>query len=131
MDVCEKLGHVTNSFALDKVYLAGYTVSLKYIIESTKQFDKQFDKLQDKLIKVRVMARFSRVENGNFGVFLPINGKLFELGFFFGAGLRIYYTVKNHSVVIELAGGDKSSQKEDIVKSNRLLSDMKEENYAI
>lgn len=116
---------------LDNLYLAGYNIFMKYIIESTKQFDKWFGKLKDKSVKVRVLARLSRVENGNFGDFKPLNSRLSELRFFFGAGLRIYYTVKNNSVVILLVGGDKSSQEEDIVKANELLADMEEENYDI
>lgn len=40
---------------------------MEYVIKSTKQFDKWFGKLKDKSVKVRVLARFSRVENGNFG----------------------------------------------------------------
>ena len=116
---------------LDNVYLAGYSIFVKYIIKSTKQFDKWFGKLKDKSVKVRVLARLSRVENGNFGDFKTLNNRLSELRFFFGAGLRIYYTVKNNSVVILLVGGDKDSQKEDIVKANEFLADMEEENYDI
>jgi len=104
---------------------------MKYIIESTKQFDKWFGKLKDQSVKVRVLARLSRVENGNFGDFKVLNSRLSELRFFFGAGLRIYYTVNNNSIVILLVGGDKSSQEEDIVKANELLTDMEEENYDI
>lgn len=99
---------------------------MEYTIESAKPFDKWFGKLKDKSIKVRVLARLSRVENGNFGDFKPLNNRLSELRFFFGAGLRIYYTIKNKTVVILLVGGDKSSQKEDIVKANELLADMEE-----
>lgn len=52
---------------LDSLYLAGYDIFMEYVIKSTKQFDKWFGKLKDKSVKVRVLARFSRVENGNFG----------------------------------------------------------------
>lgn len=104
---------------------------MEYIIKSTKQFDKWFGNLKDKSVKVRVLARLSRVENGNFGDFKTLNNRLFELRFFFGSGLRIYYTVKNNSVVILLVGGDKDSQKEDIVKANEFLADMEDEKYDI
>ena len=104
---------------------------MKYIIESTKQFDKWFGKLKDKSVKVRLLARLSRVENGNFGDFKPLNNRLSELRFFFGAGLRIYYTVQNNKIVILFVGGDKSSQKEDIVKANELLANMEEKNHDI
>lgn len=100
---------------------------MEYKIESTKQYDKSFGKLKDSLVKIRVLARLSRVENGNFGDFKPLSPKLFELRFFFGAGLRIYYTINNNSIVILLVGGDKSSQEQDISKANELLAEMEEQ----
>ncbi len=100
---------------------------MRYTIESTKQYDKWFGKLKDSLVKIRILARFSRVENGNFGDFKPLSPNLFELRFFFGAGLRIYYTINNNSIVILLVGGDKSSQEQDIVKATELLAELKEQ----
>lgn len=41
--------------------------------------------------------------------------------FFFGSGYRIYYTIKNNTVVLLLVGGDKSSPKEDIKKAKAIL----------
>lgn len=40
---------------------------MAYTIETTKQYDKWFKKLKDGLMKIKVLARLSRVENGNFG----------------------------------------------------------------
>ncbi len=95
---------------------------MKYKIESTKQYDKWFAKLKDSLVKVRVLARLSRIENGNFGDFKQISSSLFELRFFFGTGLRIYYTIQSDMVVILLVGGDKSSQEKDIANATKSLA---------
>ncbi len=46
--------------------------------------------------------------------------------FFFGSGLRIYYTIQGERVVILLVGGDKSTQAKDIEKANDLLEEMEE-----
>jgi len=99
---------------------------MRYTIESTSQYDKWFGKLKDSVVKIRILARLSRVENGNFGDFKPLSTHLFELRFFFGAGLRVYYTITNNRVVILLVGGDKSSQKQDIIKATELLSEVEE-----
>ncbi|MBL0702335.1 MAG: hypothetical protein JJV91_02515 [Desulfosarcina sp.] len=51
---------------------------------------------------------------------------LFELRFFFGAGLRIYYTIQNSKVVFLLVGGDRSRQKNDIEKAAGLLKELED-----
>ena len=97
---------------------------MKYKLRSTKQYDKWFSKLKESAVKVRVLARLNRIENGNFGDFKIISPGLFELRFFFGAGIRIYYTIQDSEVVFLLAGGDKSSQKKDIEKVAELLKEL-------
>jgi putative addiction module killer protein len=97
---------------------------MKYTLQSTKQYEKWFAKLKDSATRTRVLARLVRVENGNFGDVKQINADLFEMRFFFGSGLRIYYTVQGDSVVFLLAGGDKSTQTKDIEAAGRLLRKM-------
>jgi putative addiction module killer protein len=97
-----------------------------YKLRSTKQFDKWFARLKDSSVKLRVLARLDRVENGNFGDFLRVGTGLFELRFFFGSGLRIYYTIHEDRVVLLLAGGDKSTQSRDIKKAATLLEDLED-----
>jgi len=97
---------------------------MKYKLRSTKQYDNWFSKLKESTIKIRVLARLNRVENGNFGDFKQITQNLFELRFFFGAGLRIYYTIQDNNVVFLLVGGDKSSQEKDIKKVTGLLKEL-------
>ena len=113
-------------FFIDNVYLVGYIQTMKYTLETTKQYDKWFRKLKDSLIRIKILARLSRVENGNFGDFKQIDSDLYELRFFFGSGLRVYYTVKDKKIVVLLAGGDKSSQQNDIDKARLLLKQMEE-----
>lgn len=72
------------------------------------------------------MARLNRVENGNFGDFKKISTNLFELRFFFGSGLRIYYTIQDVRVVFLLVGGVKSTQDRDIEKAAALLNELED-----
>ena len=99
---------------------------MKYELRSTKQYDKWLSKLKDTTVKLRILARLARVENGNFGDFKQISPSLFELRLFFGAGFRIYYTIQNSRFVFLLAGGDKSSQERDIEKATELLKEMED-----
>ena len=99
---------------------------MKYKLRSTKQYDKWFYRLKDSKIKIRILARLDRIENGNFGDFKQISPSLFELRFFFGAGLRIYFTIQDNKVVFLLAGGDKSSQKKAIEKVAKLLKELED-----
>jgi len=72
------------------------------------------------------LARLNRVENGNFGDFKKISTNLFELRFFFGSGLRIYYTIQDVRVVFLLVGGVKSTQDRDIEKAAALLNELED-----
>ena len=97
---------------------------MKYELSSTKEFSKWFGRLKDTVTKQKILARLSRAENGHFGDFKQINANLFELRFFFGGGLRIYYTIRANQIILLLVGGDKSSQNRDIEKANELLDEL-------
>ncbi len=99
---------------------------MKYELRETEQYNKWFAKLKDSSIKVRLLARLNRIENGNFGDFKQLSSVLFELRFFFGSGLRIYFTIQNSKVVFLLTGGDKSTQAKDIEKATHLLCELED-----
>ena len=101
-----------------------YTNAMTYELQSTPTFDKWLTKLKDTSIRNRLLVRLDRIETGSLGDFKQIDNNLFELRFFFGSGLRIYYTIRDGKVVLLLAGGDKSSQTKDITKSKALLLEM-------
>lgn len=97
---------------------------MNFSLESTSKFDKWFSNLRDKSTKRRVLSRLARVENGNFGEFRNLKANLYEFKFKFGAGLRIYYTVRGECIVLLLAGGNKASQKNDISAARDLLKNL-------
>lgn len=97
---------------------------MKYELQSTKTFNNWLASLKDKTIKNKLLSRLARVENGNFGDTKALDSGLFELRFFFGGGLRIYYTLRNQQVVLLLTGGDKSSQDKDIEKAKTILDNL-------
>jgi putative addiction module killer protein len=94
---------------------------MNYNIQITDIIDKWLNNKKHKIYKNRFLARFERIKNGNFGDFKALDSQLFELRFFFGNGFRVYYTIKNNEVVLLLVGGDKSSQKKDIILAKQLI----------
>lgn len=98
-----------------------------YSIYTTEVFDKWFSKLKDQQAKKRIQVRIDRVEDGNFGDSEPIGEGVSELRFFFGSGYRVYYCQQGQSVVILLAGGDKSTQSKDIKLALQLAKELEEE----
>ena len=97
---------------------------MKYELEQTPEFKNWLTGRKVKPFKGRLLARFERIRNGNFGDYKKISNEIFELRFFFGSGFRVYYTIKNDCVVLLLVGGDKSSQTNDIEKAKQLLIEM-------
>jgi putative addiction module killer protein len=94
---------------------------MTYRIETTQVYDKWFSKVKDTTLRIKILARLARIENGHFGDHKHLAGNLYELRFVFGNGIRIYYTKKQRVIVILLVGGDKSSQSKDIKKAKDLL----------
>lgn len=97
---------------------------MHYTIETTDTFLEWFDELKDKTVKNKILARLTRVENGNFGDHKQLSNNLFELRFFFGSGFRVYYTLRNSQLVLLVKGGDKASQAKDIEKAKQILSEL-------
>jgi len=63
-----------------------------------------------------------RIEQGNFGDHKSVGGGVSELRFTFGAGYRVYYTIRNGTVCILLGGGTKRKQQKDIATAQALAA---------
>ncbi len=97
---------------------------MNYELISTPVFDKWLKKLKDRTTKNKVLFRLDRIQNGNFGDYKSLSNNLFELRFFFGGGLRIYYTIHNNQVLFLLNGGNKSSQSKDVDRARRIIEEL-------
>ena len=89
-------------------------------VKQTKNYTKWYNKLKDTAAQARIAVRIRRMELGNFGDAKSVGAGVFELRFDFGPGYRVYYTERNDEIVVLLAGGDKSSQEQDIEKAKKL-----------
>ena len=86
-------------------------------IEVTEEFDKWLKGLRDAQAKVRIFERVRRLRDGNPGDVRPVGKGVSEMRISYGPGYRLYCTQRGELRVILLCGGDKSSQKKDIVRA--------------
>lgn len=80
---------------------------------TTLEFD-QWLKGLSMAFRVKVLARITNMERGNFGDCKPVGNGVSESRIDWGPGLRLYFIEKGGSFVILLGGGDKSTQQGDI-----------------
>ena len=83
-------------------------------IRETSAYAAWFSVLRDRTAKARIDIRIRRLSLGNPGDVRPIGESVSELRIRYGSGYQIYFTKQGETVVILLAGGDKSSQEQDI-----------------
>jgi len=67
-----------------------------------------------------------RLAHGNPGRHRNLGGGLFELKIDVGPGYRVYYTRRGSSLLLLLAGGDKSTQRKNIATAASLARDLEE-----
>lgn len=93
-------------------------------VRKTEIFTNWLDGLKDRRARARIQARIDRVEMGNFGDVAPVGGGISELRIFYGPGYRVYFVQRGEVVVILLSGGNKASQKSDIVKAKKIATQL-------
>jgi len=95
-----------------------------YTILTTPTFNAWFSKLRDRQARVRIQARIDRAEDGNFGDHKSVGEGVCELRISYAQGYRVYYTVRGMEIIVLLAGGDKSTQRKDILLAKELLQSL-------
>ncbi len=66
---------------------------------------------------MRLIRRLEKAAKGNLGDVKPACHGVFEMREHFGPGWRMYYTMRGNTPIVMLGGGDKSSQRRDIIKA--------------
>ena len=97
---------------------------MNYAVIKSSTFLRWLKGLRDKRAKARIAIRVDRIEEGNFGDHKSVGDGVSELRIGVGKGYRVYYTIRNSSVVILLCGGDKSSQQQDIQRAQRMAGEL-------
>jgi putative addiction module killer protein len=83
-------------------------------IRKTDTYARWLDSLRDIHARARVLARVERLAFGNPGDVKPVGEGVSELRIDYGPGYRVYFTMRERTVIILLAGGDKRTQATDI-----------------
>ena len=95
-------------------------------VRRTDVFAEWLDDLRDLRARARVQARIERLALGNPGDVRPVGEGVSELRIDYGPGYRVYFVNRGKTLVILLAGGDKSTQASDIETALRLARNLKE-----
>jgi len=93
-------------------------------IRKTATFARWIDGLRDIPARARVLARIERLAAGHAGDVKPVGEGVSEMRIDYGPGYRVYFRKRGRSLVILLAGGDKSSQRRDINTARRLARNL-------
>ena len=97
---------------------------MKYYVVKGDRFLRWLTRLRDRRAQAQILVRIDRMEEGNFGDHRSVGGGVSELRVNVGQGYRIYYTVRQQSLVILLCGGDKASQRRDIRQAQQMARDI-------
>lgn len=99
---------------------------MKALVRSPR-FEAWFRGLGDLRAKQVILARLTRVEQGNFGDCRSVGDGVRELRIDVGPGYRVYFVRRGPAVYLLLTGGDKGSQKRDIDQAKAMARELKEE----
>ena len=83
-------------------------------VRMTEVYLEWINSLRDRTGRARIQVRVDRLMHGNPGSHRNLTEGVSELKIDYGPGYRVYYTERGGEIIILLAGGDKSTQTQDI-----------------
>lgn len=83
-------------------------------VKQTEVYRDWINSLKDRMGRARIQVRVDRLAHGNSGQHRALTDGVNELKIDVGPGYRVYYTERDGELIVLLAGGDKSSQQQDI-----------------
>ena len=83
-------------------------------VQITEVYRSWINSLKDRTSRARIQVRVDRLVHGNPGQHRVLTDGVSELKIDVGSGYRVYYTERGGVVFVLLAGGDKSTQQQDI-----------------
>ena len=93
-------------------------------ITTTDVYQAWINCLKDGVTRARIQVRVDRLVYGNPGQYRHLADGVSELKIDFGPGYRVYYTEKDGELIVLLAGGDKSTQQQDIEQAISLAKNL-------
>lgn len=95
------------------------------VLIQSSVFAAWLDQLTDRVAKAKIARRVISAELGNFGDCGPVGEGVSEMRIDYGPGYRVYFKRTGSLVYLLLCGGNKSSQKRDIVLAKQMAGDLK------
>ena len=95
--------------------------------QKSEEFDIWLLQLKDRVGKAIIIKRIRAAEIGKFGDCEPVGDGISEMRIHFGPGYRVYFTRRGEMIYFLLIGGDKSSQKRDILRAKAMLRELPKE----
>ena len=95
-------------------------------VEKTDVYREWLDALKDRAGRARILVRVDRLIHGNPGHHRDLSDGVSELKIDVGPGYRVYYAQRGTSLLLLLAGGDKSTQQKDIEMAIHLAKSFQE-----
>ena len=84
-------------------------------VRKTEVFECWFAGLKDRSAMRRIQVRIDRLQLGNPGDVRSVGEGVSEMRIDYGPGYRVYFIARGITYVVLLAGGDKRTQRRDIV----------------
>jgi putative addiction module killer protein len=97
-----------------------------YSIKALPEFTSWLNSLKDGVTRIRLARRLDKAQRGNLGDVTAVGDGVFEMREHFGPGWRLYYVQQGQTLIVMLAGGDKSTQSADITKAIKLAAKLEE-----
>ena len=94
------------------------------IVIKSSEFVEDVKKAKDARLQAIITARLVRAADGNFGDTRSVGDGVSEMRIHYGAGWRLYYTVRRQEVIFMLCAGNKSDQKRDIKRAKELKKEV-------
>src|SRR6266571_3654521 len=93
-------------------------------VREAETYLRWFARLNDRTARARVLIRIRRLSLGNPGDVKSVGEGISEMRIDYGPGYRVYFTQRGKTLVILLAGGDKSTQTKDIQTAKQLARNL-------
>ncbi|MDR2188416.1 MAG: type II toxin-antitoxin system RelE/ParE family toxin [Azonexus sp.] len=93
-------------------------------IETTDVFDDWLNALTDLRGRTKIQVRIDMAEAGNFGDCAAVGEGVSEMRIHYGPGYRVYFKRTGMTIYLLLAGGDKSTQKQDIKAAQHMAREL-------
>jgi putative addiction module killer protein len=94
------------------------------VVKTTEVYRDWINSLRDRVGRARIQVRVDRLVHGNPGKHRVLTDGVCELKIDYGPGYRVYYTERGGEMIVLLAGGDKSTQSDDIKTAIVLAKDL-------